>query len=154
MRVPRPAKRLNRFSFSSIRARGLRTILLGPFFMSTRPSSESDRALAKVGHHWLGLDDNNSGALGSEGGGELLSELFGGVRMYRSASESGCDGDNSEAREVHAGDAGGLLQQSERLEDGVFLITHHDEHNREMMLGGRPYRLHRVLERSIADGGD
>jgi hypothetical protein len=42
-----------------------------------------------VGHHWLGLDDNNSGTLGSQGGGELLSELFGGVCMYRSASESG-----------------------------------------------------------------
>ena len=95
-----------------------------------------------MGHHWLGLDNNNSGTLGSEGCGELLSELFGGVCMYRSASESGCDGDNIEARQVHAGDAGGLLQECERLEDGVFLIAHHDEHNREIMLGGRPYRLH------------
>ena len=47
-----------------------------------------------------------------------------------------------EARQVHAGDAGRLLQQCERLEDGVFLIAHHDEHNRQIMLGGRPYRLY------------
>ena len=95
-----------------------------------------------MGHHWLGLDNNNSGTLGSEGCGELLSEVFGSVCMYRSASESGGDGDNIKARQVHAGDAGGLLQECERLEDGVFLIAHHDEHNREIMLGGRPNRLH------------
>ena len=93
-----------------------------------------------------GLDDDNSGTVSSEGCGELLGEPFGGVCMYRSASKSGCDGDNIEARQVHAGDAGGLLQQCERLEDGVFLITHHDEHDRQIMLNCRPYRLHRVLE--------
>src|SRR6476660_1389233 len=103
---------------------------------------DDDRALAKVGHHWLGLEDDNSGTLGSEGCGELLGEPFCGVCMHCSASESGRDGDNMEARQVHAGDAGGLLQQSERLEDGVFLIAHHDEHDRQIMLGGRPYRLH------------
>ena len=74
-----------------------------------------------MGHHWLGPDNNNSGTLGSEGCGEQLGELLGGVCMYRSASESGCDGDDVEAGQVHAGDAGALLQQSERLEDGVFL---------------------------------
>ena len=34
-------------------------------------------------HHWLGLHNNNSGTLGSEGCGELLGELFGGVCMHR-----------------------------------------------------------------------
>jgi hypothetical protein len=51
--------------------------------------SDHDRALAKVGHHWLGLDDDNSGTPGSESCGELLGELFGGVGMHCSASESG-----------------------------------------------------------------
>ena len=83
-----------------------------------------------MSHLRLSLDNNNSGTLGSEGCGELLGEPFGGVCMHCSASESGCDGDNIEARQIHAGDAGGLLQQCERLEDGVFLISHHDEHNR------------------------
>jgi len=95
-----------------------------------------------VGYLRLGPDDNDRWTVGSEGCGELLGELFGGVCMYRSASESGCDGDNVEARQVHAGDAVGLLQQCKRLEDGVFLIAHHDEHYRQIMLDGRPYRLH------------
>jgi hypothetical protein len=32
--------------------------------------------------------------------------------MYRSAAESGCDGHDIQARQVHAGDAGGLLQRA------------------------------------------
>ena len=34
----------------------------------------------------------------------IVGDLFGGVCMYCSASESGCDGDNVEAGQVHAGD--------------------------------------------------
>jgi hypothetical protein len=67
---------------------------------------DHDRALAKVRHHWLGLDNNNSGTVSSEGCGELLDEPFRGVCMYRSAAESGCDGHDIQARQVHAGRRG------------------------------------------------
>jgi hypothetical protein len=69
-----------------------------------------------VGHHWLGLDNNNSGTLGSEGCGELLGELFARVRVHCPASEAGCDGGDVEAGQIHAGYTGGFLQQCEGLE--------------------------------------
>ena len=94
-------------------------LIVRPAVARLRAEVRGPKALAKVGRHRLGLDDDNGGTLGSQGCGELLGELFGGVCMYRSASESGCDGDNVEARQIHSRDAGALLQQCERLEDGV-----------------------------------